>query len=31
MKIPDATKIHNDSAFIRGNAMSRAPIMSGSR
>jgi hypothetical protein len=31
MKIPDATKIQKESAFMRGNAMSRAPIISGTR
>ena len=31
MKSPDARKSQNDSAFSRGNAMSRAPIISGTR
>ncbi len=30
-KIPDARKTQKLSAFIRGNAMSRAPIISGIR
>ena len=31
MNSPDAAKIQNDSALSRGNAMSRAPIISGTR
>jgi hypothetical protein len=31
MNSPEPRKIQNDSAFMRGNAMSRAPIISGSR